>query len=118
MSVASLVDIDFRQSMSQRARGVGTIIVPIQRVTGVEVVTLEDIPNFREGQLALNEVSAAARAHLRTAQNTSTVNYQGASPFAAQPPPSPEEQSSAPVIRLSTTLLNSRSSGNCGMRVC
>jgi hypothetical protein len=82
--VAALFDIDVRQSMSQKARGVGDIVVHIQRSTGVEIVTLEDIPNFREGQRALNEVSAAARAHIRTAQNTSTVNYQGAPPFVGQ----------------------------------
>jgi hypothetical protein len=98
--VASLTDIDVRQSMSQKARGVGDIVVHIQRATGVEVVTLEDIPNFREGQLALNEVSAAARAHVRTAQNTTTVNYQGAPPFAVSHPPkaSAPEQPVLPAV--------------------
>src|SRR3954454_6778952 len=98
--VASLSDIDVRQSMSQKARGVGDIVVHIQRATGVEVVTLEDIPNFREGQLALNEVSAAARAHVRTAQNTTTVNYQGAPPFAVSHPPkaSAPEQPVLPAV--------------------
>jgi hypothetical protein len=87
--------------MSQKARGVGDIVVLIQRSTGVEVVTLEDIPNFREGQLALNEVSAAARAHVRTAQNTTTVNYHGAPPFAATQPPAatvPPEQPVVPAV--------------------
>jgi hypothetical protein len=48
----------------------------------------------------LNEVAAAARAHLRTAQNTSTVNYQGAPPFAApQSSPPAEEGQEQPVIQ-------------------
>jgi len=96
--VASLTDIDVRQSMSQKARGVGNIVVHIQRSTGVEVVTLEDIPNFREGQLALNEVSAAARAHIRTAENTTTVNYQGAPPFAANQLPASAVQPEPQMI--------------------
>ena len=33
--VASLTDIDVRQSMSQKARGVGDIIVHVQRSTGI-----------------------------------------------------------------------------------
>jgi hypothetical protein len=97
--VAALLDIDVRQSMSQKARGVGDIVVHIQRSTGVEIVTLEDIPNFREGQRALNEVSAAARAHIRASQNTTTVNYQGAPPFAAsQGQPASTAQPERPVV--------------------
>jgi hypothetical protein len=97
--VAALLDIDVRQSMSQKARGVGDIVVHIQRSTGVEIVTLEDIPNFREGQRALNEVSAAARAHIRTAQNTTTVNYQGTPPFpVSQAQPASAGQSEHPVV--------------------
>jgi hypothetical protein len=80
--VASLLDIDVRQSMSQKARGVGDVVVKIQRATGIEIVTLEDIPNFREGQRAINEAAATARAHLRTAQNTQTINHHGAPPVA------------------------------------
>ena len=48
--VSALLDVDVRQSMTQKARGVGTVVVHIQRPTRVELVALEDIPSFREGQ--------------------------------------------------------------------
>jgi hypothetical protein len=78
--VAALLDVDVRQSMAQKARGVGTVLVHIQRATRIEIVALEDIPNFREGQRAINEAAHAARVKIQSFQNTSTVNYQGSPP--------------------------------------
>ncbi|MBA2418862.1 MAG: PH domain-containing protein [Nocardioidaceae bacterium] len=48
--ISGVLDVDVIQSMTQKARGVGNIRVHIQRPTGVEIVMLEDIPDFREGQ--------------------------------------------------------------------
>jgi hypothetical protein len=98
--VAALLDVDVRQSMSQKARGVGTVIVHIQRATRIELVTLEDIPNFREGQRAINETAHAARAKILAMQNTSTVNYQGTHPASAATPqalPTPQPEVVAAV---------------------
>jgi hypothetical protein len=80
--VAALLDVDVRQSMAQKARGLGTVVVHIQRATRVELVFLDDIPNFREGQRAINEAAHAARVKIQAWQNTSTVNYQGSHPMA------------------------------------
>lgn len=77
--VSALLDVDVRQSMTQKARGVGTVIVHIQRPTRVEIVTLEDIPNFREGQRAINETAHAARLVVQRNQNT--MRYEGIPPM-------------------------------------
>lgn len=76
--ISAVLDVDVQQSMTQKARGVGTIIVHIQRATRVEVVRLEDIPNFREGQRAINDTSHAARLAIQRNQNT--MRYEGVHP--------------------------------------
>lgn len=79
--VHEIFDVDARQSMTQKARGLGTITLHAQRSDGSrEAVFLEDIPNFREGVAAINEASHTARESLRQRQNTQHVNYQG-NPF-------------------------------------
>ena len=69
--------------MPQKARGVGTVIVHINRGTHVEVVQLIDVPNFREGQHAINGAATAARLILQERQNTSTIRYEGVHPANA-----------------------------------
>jgi hypothetical protein len=81
--VSALHDIDVRQTMSQKARNVGTIVVHINRGNRMEIVQLVDIPNFREGQAAINDAAHTARAILQQRQNTSTVRYEGTHPVAA-----------------------------------
>lgn len=79
-------DVDAKQSMAQKARGLGTITLWADRSGGREEVKLEDIPNFREGVNAINDAAFRAREGLRVRQQTSHVNYQG-TPFPAAPTP-------------------------------
>jgi hypothetical protein len=81
--VSALHDIDVRQSISQKARGVGTVIVHINRGSHMEVVQLIDVPNFREGQHAINQAAHDARRILQERQNTSTIRYEGVHPSQA-----------------------------------
>jgi hypothetical protein len=46
-SLPSVVDVEVSQSVSQRARGVFTLRVHLQRPHGVEVVTMDDLPDDR-----------------------------------------------------------------------
>jgi Bacterial PH domain/Short C-terminal domain len=78
--VSALHDIDVRQSMSQKARGLGTIVVHINRGSHMEMVHLVDIPNYREGQHAINDAAAKARLALQEQRNTSKVRYEGVPP--------------------------------------
>jgi hypothetical protein len=59
--VSALHDIDVCQKMSQKARGVGAIVVHINRGSHMEVVQLIDVPNFREGQHAINQAAHGRR---------------------------------------------------------
>lgn len=68
--IAQVVDVDVRQSMTQKARGVGTMIVHIKRAQRVEKVVLEDIPNFREGQRIINETAHEAKVAEERRSNT------------------------------------------------
>jgi hypothetical protein len=70
--------------MAQKARGVGTVIVHINRGSHMEVVQLVDVPNFREGQHAINEAANAARLVWQQRQTTSTIRYEGVHPAQAQ----------------------------------
>jgi hypothetical protein len=91
--IAQVLDVDVKQSMTQKARGVGNMVVHIQRTQGVELVTLEDIPNFREGQRLINETAHAAK--LAEERRRNTTIYEGMpqqqfqQPQYAPPPPVP-----------------------------
>ncbi|MDR6572334.1 hypothetical protein J2X60_000970 [Curtobacterium sp. 320] len=93
-------DVDAKQSMAQKARGLGTITLWADRSGGREEVKLEDIPNFREGVNAINDAAFKAREGLRVREQTSHVSYQGtpfpqAVPSAPAAPTSPAAPASA-----------------------
>lgn len=103
--VSALLDVDVRQSMTQKARGVGTVVVHIQRPTRVELVALEDIPNFREGQRAINDTAHAARLAIQRNQNT--MRYEGIPPMqhgssrdVSEPAPAQPSSSVDPIDQL------------------
>ncbi len=80
ISTHEIFDVDAMQTMTQKARGVGTIVLYAIRSGGTrERVELIDVERFREGVAELNRVSHAARESLRIRQQTQTVNYTGAS---------------------------------------
>ena len=74
-------DVDFKQSMLQKARGVGTITVRCQHddFTGKSFVLLEDIDGGREVRDLINEHAQNARLEYQKRAQTQHVNYQGAS---------------------------------------
>ncbi len=78
--VSALHDVDVRQSFAQKARGVGTIVLHINRGSHMELVQLVDVPNFREGQHAINAAAYEARMAIQERQNTSTIRYEGVPP--------------------------------------
>jgi len=82
-------DVDAAQSMTQKARGVGTITLTAVRTHGRETVYLEDVPNFRDGVTKINEAAHEARDAQRIKQQTQHVNYAGAGPMTAQPVAAP-----------------------------
>ncbi len=94
--IANVLDVDVKQSMTQKARGVGDVIVHIQRPMGTEKVTLEALKDFREAQRIINETAHAARAAASRMQNTHHYTSQSvpqevapAAPAAPAPTPGP-----------------------------
>lgn len=86
--IVAIVDVDLRQSMTQKARAVGDILVHIQRGASIEVVTMESIPQPKEAQRIINEHARAARYAAQTRANT--MNYiQGAPQIVPPSAPAP-----------------------------
>lgn len=72
--ISAVVDVDVQQSMGQKARGVFTVLVHVQRAQSLEIVKMEDIPDGREAMRVINETAHAARLAIQ--QNANTMRYQ------------------------------------------
>ncbi|QIX27951.1 DUF2510 domain-containing protein [Nocardioides sp. JQ2195] len=85
--IAQVLDVDVKQTMTQKARGVFTLTVQIQRGANVERVLMEDIPDGREAQRQINESAHRARNAIQQRQNT--MRYESTHPGvpAASVPP-------------------------------
>lgn len=81
-----------RQTLTQKARGVGDVIVHIQRHTGVEQVVLRDIQAPREAVTIINRVAHDARLASHTLANTHHYTS-GFVPASAPPPSAPTHES-------------------------
>jgi len=92
--VVSIADVDAAQSMTQRARGVGTIRVHVVRPNGQrEMVLLDDIPDHREG---VEQINAAARNARQAEQRMRNTHY--AQPAPPAPPPAPARPNSDEIF--------------------
>ncbi|WP_232549584.1 SHOCT domain-containing protein [Propioniciclava soli] len=99
--VHEIFDVDATQTMTQKARGVGSVALWAQRPGGWERVVLEDIDNFREGVSVINQVADAARQRMLTRQNTQHLNYNGSTPPASA---GPAPAAAQPTVSASTGL--------------
>lgn len=100
--ISALMDVDVTQTMSQKARKLGNIRVHIQRPTGIEIVNIEDIPNFREGQEIINRVAHEARLAVQRQQNTMHYTSQAMPPVLQQTAPVQAAAPTAPPIASAT----------------
>lgn len=80
-------DVDFKQSLMQKARGVATITVRTEHndFTGASLIALEDIEAGIELRDLINRAAQTARLAYQQRAQTQHVNYQGAIPAAAVP---------------------------------
>lgn len=95
----SVRDVDFKQSMMQKARGVGSISIRCQHddFTGKSSVVLEDIDGGRELRDLINEHAHTARLEYQKRAQTQHVNYQGANAPIGVPQDGAVED---PMVRL------------------
>ncbi|PWR16689.1 hypothetical protein DKT69_04200 [Micromonospora sicca] len=94
--IGDVVDVDLRQSITQKARGVGNVMVKVQRSNGFELVVLEDIPEPRKAVSIINETAHAAR--LAQQERMNTRHYSGAPAMVPQPPAAPAVPSAPPQV--------------------
>jgi hypothetical protein len=94
--VHEIHDVDGSQTMTQKARGVGTIKLHAIRPSGTEVVLLEDLDNFRDGVTAINQVAHEARLRTQQRSQTQYVNHNG-SAYAPGAMPTPAPAPAAPA---------------------
>ena len=81
--ISGVLDVDVGQSFTQKARGVFTVRVHINRGNRTEIVSMEDIPDGREAQRIINAAAHEARLQLQRTQNTHL--YQTSGPVPATP---------------------------------
>lgn len=96
--IAQVTDVDIKQSMSQKARGVATMSIHVERAQGIETVELQDVPKFREGQRLINETAHNSRLSQQRHQNT--MRYEGVNPgmpAAAPTAPTPAANDNGPA---------------------
>ena len=73
-----IFDVDGRQTMAQKARGIGTVTLHAKRANGeLELVELVDIPEFRPAVEIINSTAEEARIRLQQRANAQTLRHEG-----------------------------------------
>lgn len=76
-----IFDVDGRQSMAQKARGIGTVSLHAKRSNGeFESVQLVDIHDFRQAVEIINSTAEEARIRLQRRANAQTLTHEGEQP--------------------------------------
>lgn len=94
--IVEVEDVDVRQSMSQKARGVGDVLVKIRRPSGGELVVMESIPEPRAAQQIINDTARVARFAASTRQNTMRYELVSSGPLVPGQPPQMIEAAAVP----------------------
>lgn len=76
--VHEIFDVDGRQSMAQKARGIGTVTLHAKRSNGeLETIQLVDISEFRQAVEIINSTAEEARIQLQRRANAQTLKHEG-----------------------------------------
>lgn len=87
--VVDIVDVDVRQSMTQKARSIGDVVVHVQRPGGGETVTLESVSEPRRVHELINEATRNRRIYDQHQANVYTHAQPVPQQSASAPPPPP-----------------------------
>jgi hypothetical protein len=91
--IAYVVDVDLQQSVTQKARGVGDVVVHVVQPDGHrETVILSSIQNPQAAVPIINDIAARARAGVLRATNTA---YH-VTTVASEPQPAPQRLPAGP----------------------
>jgi len=97
-------DVDVSQSMTQKARKIGDVVVHCQHsdYTGRDTVTLESVDDPKSVRDLLN--GHASRARLDYQQRGQTVHYSGAPPMNQPAPPASGTSMNVPPVDVADQL--------------
>jgi uncharacterized membrane protein YdbT with pleckstrin-like domain len=99
-------DVDFMQSLVQKARKVSTIRIRFEHndFTGKAELLLEDIEASRDLVAQIITTSTAARLDFQRLAQTQHINYQGVHPTSSQSPAPAEDDVYAKLEKLGALL--------------
>lgn len=85
--LTAVYDIDVKQSMTQKARGVGDVVVHVNTGAHAETVTLEQVQDPKQVRDLINRTVAGARQHY-VEQSRSQIHVTPAAPVVQERAPS------------------------------
>ncbi|WP_255998102.1 MULTISPECIES: PH domain-containing protein [unclassified Corynebacterium] len=79
-----IFDVDGHQTMTQKARAVGTVTLRAKRPSGeLDSVELVDIPEFRQAVQVINTTAEQARIRMQERANSQTLRHEGPQPSSS-----------------------------------
>lgn len=96
-----IFDVDGRQTMAQKARGIGTVTLHAKRSNGeLESIQLVDIPDFRQAVEIINSTAEEARIQLQRRANAQTLRHEGQQQPASNPSSSSKDDLNGELMKL------------------
>ncbi|WP_225213895.1 SHOCT domain-containing protein [Corynebacterium gallinarum] len=96
-----IFDVDGRQTMAQKARGIGTVTLHAKRSNGeLESIELVDIPDFRQAVEIINSTAEEARIQLQRRANAQTLRHEGQQQSANNTSSSPKDDLNGELMKL------------------
>lgn len=96
-----IFDVDGRQTMAQKARGIGTVTLHAKRSNGeLESIELVDIPDFRQAVEIINSTAEEARIQLQRRANAQTLRHEGQHQSAINTSSSPKDDLNDELMKL------------------
>ena len=96
-----IFDVDGRQTMAQKARGIGTVTLHAKRSNGeLESIELVDIPDFRQAVEIINSTAEEARIQLQRRANAKTLRHEGQQQSANNTSSSPKDDLNDELMKL------------------
>lgn len=96
-----IFDVDGRQTMAQKTRGIGTVTLHAKRSNGeLESIELVDIPDFRQAVEIINSTAEEARIQLQRRANAKTLRHEGQQQSANNTSSSPKDDLNGELMKL------------------
>ena len=91
--VRDIYEVSSAQNMSQKVRGLGSIVLRVVGENGVERIVLEDLPDFHQGATMIGNVVSQAQAAEETDDSDTHIHRVKAQTPPTEPP-APEQEPS------------------------